>query len=59
MANEMSIFLRANYVQVFMVQQEIVEDKKLHKCCHIGTTLVKDKCPNKQASHTDYQFRFS
>ncbi len=50
MANEMSIFLRANYVQVFMVQQEIVEEKKLHKCCHIGTTLVRDKCPNKLVS---------
>ncbi|CAL8137479.1 unnamed protein product [Orchesella dallaii] len=47
MALEISNFLSCEFVQVLVMQQEIIEDKKLHKYCNFGTARVdKDKCPN-------------
>ncbi|ODN01952.1 cGMP-dependent 3',5'-cyclic phosphodiesterase [Orchesella cincta] len=47
MALEISSFLSCEFVQVLVLQQEIIEDKKLHKYCHFGTPQFNnDKCPN-------------
>lgn len=45
LAYEISNLLRATYAQVLVVQQEVVEDKKLLKYCQIGTPHIEKDCP--------------